>query len=190
MRDASGCALYRSQRTASFSLCTSRGPDRARVMPRGWSGNQNRVIRGCGSGVYFTTQCLKQTSRRVPNSPGGLNGRIASVIASLFSSSRPPPPARASYLEHLHTPDCHRDHPLAGRGSRHCPRRRAPVARTTRRGPRPRTSGNPPPPSRGCPRRRSAPTRPRRFSAAHRPPRSRTQSARPERAPGWPKRTV
>ena len=41
---------------------------------------------------------------RAPNSPGGLNGRIASVIASLFSSSRPPPPARASYLEHLILP--------------------------------------------------------------------------------------
>ena len=31
---------------------------------------------------------------RAPNSPGGLNGRIASVIASLFSSSRPPPQRR------------------------------------------------------------------------------------------------
>ena len=41
---------------------------------------------------------------RAPNSPGGLNGRIASVIASLFSSSRPPPPARASYLEPLILP--------------------------------------------------------------------------------------
>ena len=41
----------------------------------------------------------------------------------------------------------------------------------------------PPPPSRGCPRRRNAPTRPRRCSAAQRPPRSRTQSARPEKAP-------
>ena len=41
---------------------------------------------------------------RAPNSPGGLNGRIALVIASLFSSSRPPPPARASYLEHLILP--------------------------------------------------------------------------------------
>ena len=40
-------------------------------MPRGWSGNQNRVIRGCGSGVYFPTQCLKQNSRRPAPLPLG-----------------------------------------------------------------------------------------------------------------------
>ena len=41
---------------------------------------------------------------RAPNSPGGLNGRIASVIASLFQPFTPKPPARASYLEHLILP--------------------------------------------------------------------------------------
>ena len=44
------------------------------------------------------------TAAGAPNSPCGLNGRMASVIASLFSSSRPPPPARASDLEHLILP--------------------------------------------------------------------------------------
>ena len=52
--------------------------------------------------------CLADVERvgqcRAPNSPVGLNGRIASVIASLFSRARPPLPARASYLEHLILP--------------------------------------------------------------------------------------
>ena len=41
--------------------------------------------------------CLAYVERvcqcRAPNSPCGLHGRMASVIASLFSRSRPPPPA-------------------------------------------------------------------------------------------------
>ena len=37
---------------------------------------------------------------RAPNAPCGVHGRMASVIASLFSGSRPPPPVMALYLEH------------------------------------------------------------------------------------------
>ena len=70
---------------------------------------------------------------RAPNSPGGLNGRIASVIASLFSSSRPPPPARASYLEHLILPTATATTPPTPAAvPLHCPRRRAPAAAATR----------------------------------------------------------
>ena len=52
--------------------------------------------------------CLADVERvgpcRAPNAPGGVHGRIASVIASLVSPASQPPPARASYLEHLILP--------------------------------------------------------------------------------------
>ena len=63
-----------------------------------------RPARAAACRIPCLILCLADVARvgqcRAPNAPCGVHGRMASVIAALVSRSRPPPPARASCLEH------------------------------------------------------------------------------------------
>ena len=67
-------------------------------------GQERRPARAAVCRIPCLILCLAYVERgcqyRAPNALCGVHGLMASVIAALFSHSRPPPPARASYLEH------------------------------------------------------------------------------------------
>ena len=164
-----------SNRLAISNHCT--GPSAAAAAAAAC--NETRTAHA-GPGSTWAAACRPHvpgsavpTAAGAPKSPCGLNGRMASVIASRFSRSRPPPPARASNLEHLILPTATAPTPTpatvptTARAGEHPPHERHGTARG-----RVHLEA----------RRRYAPTRPRRCNATPRPPRSRTQSARPERA--------
>ena len=77
-------------RAEPISLC------RKRSFATGWQGRRPASAAVCRR-IPCLILCLASVKRvcqcRPPNSPCGLHGRMASVIASLFSRSRPPPPA-------------------------------------------------------------------------------------------------
>ena len=68
-----------------------------RKRPFATSGQERLPTRAAVCRIPCLILCLAYVERvcqcRAPNAPCGLHGRMASVIASLFSRSRPPPPA-------------------------------------------------------------------------------------------------
>ena len=94
-------------------------------------GQSRRPARAAVCRIPCLILCLADVERvwqrRAPNLPCGVHGRMASVIAALFSRSRPPPPARSQSHSVRDTPAelgdyCSSLHPrrFAGASDDHC----------------------------------------------------------------------
>ena len=98
-------------KTASLSRRGARSGARDRTIRRVKALGRRRWKKASGDHQHareVEMLCLAYVERvyqcRAPNAPCGVNGRMASAIASLFSRSRPPPPAGAGASRQTRAP--------------------------------------------------------------------------------------